>query len=227
MEKSAKIYPDWVQAFRKKGTAIKKKGNSYYLYTRTSRRVPGKKYPQPVDVYEGVITPQGIIRKGSRKASISPMQGGSESERGTGSGSRTPDLPPDAESSNQEAEVMEYGFSRAVLDLCPKKWKKSVGDDWEAVLNGIIIEWSPNSYLTQEAGSQRDEKREEKPSDDQTASLLRRIRKKYDLDLQDLSPLKTVYLVRLGNRTFLSKTDAEQRALLDRLGISLVSPRTT
>lgn len=32
------------------------KRNAYYLYSRTSRRVPGKKYPQPVDTYIGVIT---------------------------------------------------------------------------------------------------------------------------------------------------------------------------
>ena len=45
------VYPEWVQNYRTKGTTVKKIGNSYYLYKRTSRRVPGKKYPQPVDTY--------------------------------------------------------------------------------------------------------------------------------------------------------------------------------
>jgi len=35
-------YPEWVKKFRRKGTAIKKVGNSYYLYKHTSKCVPGK-----------------------------------------------------------------------------------------------------------------------------------------------------------------------------------------
>ncbi|MDR1135792.1 MAG: hypothetical protein LBL49_06395 [Clostridiales Family XIII bacterium] len=38
-------YPDWVNAFKVKGTSVKKVGNEYYLYKSTSKRVPGKKYP--------------------------------------------------------------------------------------------------------------------------------------------------------------------------------------
>ena len=34
-------YPDWVNAFKEKGTSIKKVGNEYYLYRATSKRVPG------------------------------------------------------------------------------------------------------------------------------------------------------------------------------------------
>ena len=60
MPTTEKTYPDWVQAFRARGTTVKKKGDAYYLYKRTSKRVPGKKYPQPVDIYIGLITPKGI-----------------------------------------------------------------------------------------------------------------------------------------------------------------------
>lgn len=52
------VYPDWVQQYRTKGKTVKKKGDKYYLYSRTSKRVPGKKYPQPVDTYIGIITHQ-------------------------------------------------------------------------------------------------------------------------------------------------------------------------
>ncbi len=38
-----KVYPDWVQEQRTKGTTVKKSGNNYYLYKHTSRRVRGKK----------------------------------------------------------------------------------------------------------------------------------------------------------------------------------------
>ena len=56
MASTEKVYPAWVQAQRIRGTTVKKKGDSYYLYKRTSKRVPGKKYPQPVDTYIGIIT---------------------------------------------------------------------------------------------------------------------------------------------------------------------------
>ena len=64
---------------------------------RTSRRVKGKKYPQPVDTYIGVITPEGVIQSNKRKVSLT------------------------------DAEVWEYGFSKAVWELCPDDWKKTVG----------------------------------------------------------------------------------------------------
>ncbi len=84
MPVTEKKYPDWVQKYRIKGTTVKKKGDSYYLYKRTSRRVKGKKYPQPVDTYIGVITPEGVIQSNKRKVSLT------------------------------DAEVWEYGFSKAV-----------------------------------------------------------------------------------------------------------------
>ena len=43
MPVTEKKYPDWVQKHRTKGTTVKKRGDSYYLYKRTSRRVKGKK----------------------------------------------------------------------------------------------------------------------------------------------------------------------------------------
>lgn len=63
-----KKYPEWVQKYRTRGTTVKKKGDSYYLYKRTSRRVKGKKYPQPVDTYIGVITPNGVIQSNKKES---------------------------------------------------------------------------------------------------------------------------------------------------------------
>lgn len=60
MPRTEITYPEWVQKYRERGTTVKKKGDSYYLYKRTSKRVPGKKYPQPVDTYIGIITPEGV-----------------------------------------------------------------------------------------------------------------------------------------------------------------------
>lgn len=117
MPVTEKKYPDWVQKYRIKGTTVKKKGDSYYLYKRTSRRVKGKKYPQPVDTYIGVITPEGVIQSNKRKVSLT------------------------------DAEVWEYGFSKAIWELCPDDWKKPLGDDWQDVLSIILLKQSPTSYI--------------------------------------------------------------------------------
>ena len=111
------VYPEWVQHYRTKGTTVKKIGSSYYLYKRTSRRVPGKKYPQPVDTYIGVITPEGVVKSTRKKIDLTGI------------------------------EVKEYGFSRALQALCPKSWKEPLGDLWEEVFFLVIRAWSPESYL--------------------------------------------------------------------------------
>lgn len=120
MPKTEKIYPEWVQAQRSRGTTVKKKGDTYYLYKRTSRRVPGKKYPQPVDTYICIITPEGVIRSEKKKLSLGGI------------------------------EVKEYGFSQAVWQLCPEGWKKPLGDDWEKVLSLILLKCSSETYLSKE-----------------------------------------------------------------------------
>lgn len=66
-----KVYPDWVQEQRTKGTTVKKSGNNYYLYKHTSRRVRGKKNLVQVDTYIGRITPNGVEKR-------RPTEGGSE-----------------------------------------------------------------------------------------------------------------------------------------------------
>ena len=79
--------------------------------------MPGKKYPQPVDTYIGIITPEGVIRTGKKKVSLT------------------------------DVEVWEYGYSNAMIQLCPEDWKKALGKDWEDVLNIIIVQESQESYL--------------------------------------------------------------------------------
>lgn len=114
------VYPEWVQQYRKKGTTVKKVGNTYYLYKRTSKRVPGKKYPQPVDTYIGIITPDGIVERKRQQLATTSIR------------------------------VKEYGFSKAVWDSCPEDWKKAVGDGWEDKLACLIMKASPESYLSVE-----------------------------------------------------------------------------
>ena len=189
MPVTEKTYPDWVQAYRVRGTTVKKKGDSYYLYKRTSKRVPGKKYPQPVDTYIGVITPDGIV-EGKKKLSLSDI------------------------------EVWEYGYSKAVWDLCPDSWKKPLGSDWEDVLKLIILKWSPTSYLGREVVQKTEQDlRYQFPT--QMASLSRRIFKERGVDLKDLEVLKTVYLVVFGKESALSRISSGQRMLIDSLGLEM------
>jgi len=120
MPKTEKRYPDWVQKYRTRGTTVKKKGETYYLYRRTSRRVPGKKYPQPVDTYIGVITPEGVIKSDKKKVTLA------------------------------DVEVKEFGFSRAIEVLCPQGWKEPLGKEWRKVLDFIILNESAESYISAE-----------------------------------------------------------------------------
>lgn len=190
MPVTEKKYPEWVQQKRTRGTTVKKKGDTYYLYRRTSRRVPGKKYPQPVDTYIGIITPEGVIKSEKKKISL------------------------------QEIEVKEYGFSRAVWQLCPEGWKKPLGDDWEDVLTVLVRKWSPETYLLKE--------REVKPEEyfhyqfnAQASSLSRRIYREHGVDIHDLELLKNIYLLYFEKERAVSKIGRDQKELLEKTGVDL------
>ena len=171
-------------------TTVKKKGDTYYLYKRTSRRVPGKKYPQPVDTYIGIITPEGVIKSEKKKISLSGI------------------------------EVREYGFSKAVWQLCPQGWKKPLGNDWEDVLSIILWKWSPETYLAKD--------RTLKPELDfhyqfnaQASSLSRRMYKEHGVGLQELQVLKCIYLLYMEKERAVSKINQEQELLLEKTGVDL------
>ena len=112
-------HPDWVNAYKEKGTSIKKVGNEYYLYSATSKRVPGMKYPQPVETYIGKITTQGLVRTEVRKISTDRVR------------------------------VFEYGMSYAMQWLLPEAFLINAYDKETlrfAFLH-IVGSVSPRSYL--------------------------------------------------------------------------------
>lgn len=189
MPLTEKKYPDWVQKYRTQGKTVKRKGDAYYLYKRTSKRVPGKKYPQPVDTYIGIITPDGIVESKKKKISLTDI------------------------------EVWEYGFSKAVMDLCPEGWKQPLGNDWEDILRIIICDWSERSWLKKEGVRNKDEFRCQFNA--QAASLSRRIFKEHRIDVKNLYPLKEIYLVIMGKEKAVSKIGPEQQILIDSLGLEL------
>ena len=190
MPVTEKKYPDWVQEQRIRGTTVKKKGDTYYLYKRTSKRVPGKKYPQPVDTYIGIITPEGVIKSEKRKISLSGI------------------------------EVREYGFSKAVWQLCPDGWKKPLGNDWEDVLSIILWKWSPETYLVKER-TLKPEQDLYDPFNAQASSLGRRMYKEHGAGLRELQVLKSIYLLYMEKERAVSKIDQEQERLLEKTGVDL------
>lgn len=190
MPVTQKKYPEWVQKQRKKGMTVKEKGGRYYLYKRTSRRVPGKKYPQPVDTYVGVITPEGVIEANRRVVTVTDI------------------------------EVYEYGFTEAVMQLCPESWKKAVGDDWEEYLFVIIKEYSPNTYLKKERAIKTKEDFRHNYGA-QVASLNRRLRLESKPDLSELMLLSDIYLICLEKEPVVSRVSQEHKAFLERHGIQL------
>lgn len=99
----------------------------YYLYKRTSRCAPDKKYSQSVDACIGIVTPNGVVES-REKEDIAC--------RDQGEGVR---------------------FSRAIWQLCPDGWKRPLGDDGEDVLSIIIRKWSPETYLIKERAIKRDD----------------------------------------------------------------------
>ena len=187
MPVTEKTYPEWVQAYRTKGMTVKKRGETYYLYKRTSRRVPGKKYPQAVDTYVGIITPNGVIQSNKKKVALTDI------------------------------EVYEYGFSRAVWELCPAEWKAGLGSDWEDVLKIILKKRSPESYLCR--GGVKDEKEIRHQYAAQAASLSRRLYKAYGTGFEQLEQLKTIYLVIVDGKTAISRISDSQQELIRRLGL--------
>jgi len=112
-------YPDWVNAFKEKGTSVKKVGNEYYLYRTTSKRVPGKKYPQPIEKYIGVITREGVVQTKVKKISTDRVR------------------------------VYEYGMSYALQTLLPEAFliNSHNKETLRFAFLHIVKHVSPKSYL--------------------------------------------------------------------------------
>lgn len=111
-------YPDWVNAFKEKGTAVKKVGNEYYLYRATSRRVQGKKYPQPMHEYIGTITKGGVVKTTVKKISTDRVR---VYEYGMSYAMQT--LLPDAFLiNNHDRETLRMAFLHIVKSVSPKSY---------------------------------------------------------------------------------------------------------
>lgn len=184
------VYPDWVQQYRIRGTTIKKKADNFYLYKRTSKRVPGKKYPQTVDTYIGVITPDGVI---DAQKKVVPA--------------------------SSECEVYEYGFSKTIQTICPEQWKTANGKDWQKILFVLIGKHSELSYIRREF-EMPDESEFRAAWNSEYSTLIRDIYKNYNVTRSELEKLKTIFIVYIGKSRFISRISEEQQNVLNKLNIS-------
>lgn len=187
-----KVYPEWVQQHKRKGTTIKKVGNNYYLYKHSSKRVPGKKYPVPVDTYIGRITQEGVVESEIKKVDTAKVH----------------------------VVVKEYGFSYSVERLCTKEWKEILGNCWQDVLDTIILKESPESYISgiRDVPGQLDPHIQLAA---QKSSLIRRIKNAYGVSWTELQTLSTIYLVSISGRKYISAVSESQQEILDRLGVTM------
>lgn len=191
---SKKLYPDWVMEFKKPGYVIKEHNGSFYYYRRTSRRIPGIKNPQPYDKYIGIIDKEhGLVESDKRLLDV------------------------------KDIYVYEYGFSCAVVYLCPTGWKNVAGQDWEPLLHAVILSDSERSYLTLNLPDQSALKAPEikERMNTQKQTLYRRIKTEYDVSREQLLSLGTIQLLRFGMNDLLSHISDDQAKMIKALNIPM------
>ena len=187
-----KVYPEWVQRHKEKGTTIKRVGENYYLYKHSSKRVPGKKNPVPVDTYIGRITPEGVVKGNKKKV----------------------------DANDSDIIVKEFGFSRAVRHMCTPGWREPLGTVWKEVLDYIILKESPESYIQDEYPDAISLNPHIQLGVQKT-SLARRIKQEYGVEWKELHLLSTIYLVSFSGKKAISKVSDEQKLLLEKIGLKM------
>jgi hypothetical protein len=181
-------YPDWVNQHKTKETTVKKVGDSYYLYKSTSKRVPGKKYPQPIQQYLGIITEGGLVTTNIRKVSTETVY------------------------------VYEAGFSFALSEIIPPKFKKDIGDETKAnyAFLNIVKQFSPESYLLRGV---------DLPGMDELGMSLCSQTKKFErlagVSFKSLRPLMRIYLVETKECDMISAATPEMKELMASLGVNI------
>ena len=123
-------------------------------------------------------------------------------------------------SRRDEIRVREFGLSKTLLLACPDSWKAVVPSHWKDVLKRTIIRYVENSYLLDDSSFDHDTASVNYAV--QFTTLKRKIREQYGIDAKELNILKTIFLVKAGNkRPQISYIDPEQMELLDKLGVTL------
>lgn len=187
-----KEYPEWIQKHITEGTTVKEIRGKYYLYRRgTSKRVEGKKNPQPVYEYLGTITADGLKPPEKKRIDITDIK------------------------------VREYGFSYALLRCCPESWKAVQGERWKDKLAAVIASRSRNTFLHDQYEHIMTFAELRVQPGTMASSLGRKLVDSYKVTLEELQTLDTIYLVTMGENQVISCIDEEQQEVLNRVGVAL------
>ena len=103
------LLPDWAKKYKTKGYDIRLRNNNYVLYKISSVRVEGKKYPQPVQEYIGIITEKDGLLEKKRKIS------------------------------DYQEEILEYGLSHYIYSNYRRALQRSLFNLTGDVATNIII----------------------------------------------------------------------------------------
>ena len=74
--------PEFARPYKKKGYDVRKRKDTFFLYRITSRRVEGKKNPQLVQEYIGIINPESLLTAAKDMAAATDLRKGSVTTNG-------------------------------------------------------------------------------------------------------------------------------------------------
>lgn len=186
-------YPDFVRAFKPKGTIAKKKGGVFYVYEATSKRVAGKSYPvQVVGPLLGRVDASGFHRNEAVTIDLASCR------------------------------IREYGFTDYLLlfsdSFAAKRPSPMTREESLGAFRAYIAFLSPSSYLADGKLPTPKEltARWGLSTSQQIKGIMRMIE---PATLEEIDPLKSLFLITDGRREAKSLPTPAQRALLLSLGV--------
>lgn len=186
-------YPEYVKKYKPKGTIVKFVRDQYYVYKATSKRVPGKKYPQQVvgDLV-GKIDYLGFHKSTKCLCDISnPI-------------------------------IREFGFSRLMMKFyddfkCRNNLSKK---DSKNLYITFLLMLSPQSYLQDEEDFEIvSQDKIISKFNMSVCQQLDAILKSTSFDRKELESLKYICSVRLGTRVIVGKLTDSQKQIIENMGI--------
>lgn len=119
-----------------------------------------------------------------------------------------------------DATVKEFGFSRAVENLCPQSWKEPLGEEWRKVLDYIILKESAESYILAERDNIQ-ELDSHIQYGTQKGSPICRMQRESGVDMKTLKTLSTIYVIYIYGNKIISRISDEHRKILNQFQIDL------
>ena len=116
--------------------------------------------------------------------------------------------------------MREYGFSKAMKELCPETWKKPLGEEWEEVFLHLVNKYSSRSYLLRGIAL-GDAEKLHCSMNAQYSLFTRRLFKEHGIDLKELRILEDIYIIYMDGYEIISRISDGQKELIDRLGLHL------